>query len=235
MPQFDDQPKIWTGDDVFTEDVPEITEEQGTDLTVVDETPQLPSLEEQESIVKDSNLTDENKSMLGALVELNKTAAILAQIQNDETIEMQNKVIQATCTNFIQSRMMNNSTAEALKNKLLLNLMQNIEVLDLETQAKIYNDLTETSAIDAQQALAKITGGTGASNGTGGGINLTINNATAEGASINNPTLNVGGAAGPSITQLKEVTSLNNSVKAWGSAPMPKKVNPIDTEGVEKQ
>ena len=232
MPQFDDQPKIWTGDDVFTEDDIQEVDETSTDLAIVDETPQLPSLEEQESIVNSSDLKDENKNMLSALVELNKTAAILAQIQNDETIEMQNKVIQATCTNFIQSRMMNNSTAEALKNKLLLNLMQNIEVLDLETQAKIYNDLTETSAIDAQQALAKITGGTGTSGGTGGGINLTINNATAEGASINNPTLNVG-TAGPSITQLKEVTSLNNSVKAWGTAPMPKKVV-TDTESVEK-
>ncbi len=231
MPQFDDQPKIWTGDDVFVDEIPE---ETGTDLTTVDETPQLPSLEEQVSIVKDSDLKDENKKMLGALVELNKTAAILAQIQNDETIEMQNKVIQATCTNFIQSRMMNNSTAEALKNKLLNNLIQNIDVLDLETQAKIYNDLTEVSAIDAQQALAKMSGSTGTPSGTGGGINLTINNATAEGASINNPTLNVG-TAGPSITQLKEVTSLNNSVKAWGSAPMPKKVTPIDTEGTEKQ
>lgn len=232
MPGLDDQPRIWTGDDVF---VDEILEETGTDLTTIDETPQLPSLEEQASIVEDSNLKDENKKMLGALVELNKTAAILAQIQNDETIEMQNKVIQATCTNFIQSRMMNNNTAEALKNKLLNNLIQNIDVLDLETQAKIYNDLTEVSAIDAQQALAKMSGSTGTPSGTGGGINLTINNATAEGASINNPTLNVGGAAGPSITQLKEVTSLNNSVKAWGSAPMPKKVTPIDTEGTEKQ
>lgn len=229
MPQFDDQPKIWTGDDVFTDDV---VDETSTDLTIVDDTPQLPSLEEQESIVKESDLKEDNKNMLSALVELNKTAAILAQIQNDETIEMQNKVIQATCTNFIQSRMMNNSTAEALKNKLLLNLIQNIDVLDLETQAKIYNDLTEVSAIDAQQALAKMSGATGGMPGTGsGGINLTINNATAEGASINNPTLNVG--TGPSITQLKEVTSLNNSVKAWGSAPMPKKVV-TDTEGTEK-
>ena len=107
MPQFDDQPKIWTGDDVFTEDNIQEVDETSTDLAIVDETPQLPSLEEQESIVNNSDLKDENKSMLGALVELNKTAAILAQIQNDETIEMQNKVIQATCTNFIQSRMMN--------------------------------------------------------------------------------------------------------------------------------
>lgn len=170
--------------------------------------------------------------MLNALVELNKTAAILAQIQNDETIEMQNKVIQATCTNFIQSRMMNNTVAESLKNKLLMSLMENIDVLDLETKAKIYNDLTEVSAIDAQQALAKMAGSSGIPSSGNGGINLTINNATAEGASINNPTLNVG--SGPSITQLKEVTSLNNSVKAWGSAPMPKKVNAVDTKGIEK-
>lgn len=230
MPQFDDQPKIWTGDDVFTD---EITPEQTTDLAIIDETPKLPTLEEQEDIVNSSDLKDENKTLLGALVELNKTSAILAQIQNDETIEMQNKVIQATCTSFIHNRMMNNITAEQLKNKLLTNLLQNIDVLDLETQSKIYNDLTEVSAIDAQQALAKMSGASGSMPGSGsGGINLTINNATAEGASINNPTLNVG-TAGPSITQLKEVTSLNNSVKAWGSAPMPKKVV-TDTESVEK-
>ena len=231
MPQFDDQPRIWTGDDVFTEDN---QPQPNTNIVVVDETPQLPSVEEQEEIIATSSLKDENKNMLNALVELNKTAAILAQIQNDETVEMQNKVIQATCTNFIQSRMMNNQTAEQLKNKLLGNLIEHIDVLDLETQAKIYNDLTEVSAIDAQQALAKMGGSNGGGMpGGSGGINLTINNATAEGASINNPTLNVG--SGPTITQLKEVTSLNNSVKAWGSAPMPKKVTPIDTESVEKQ
>ena len=231
MPQLDDQPRIWTGDEeeFVLGDIPETS----TDLTVVDDTPAFPTVEEQANIVAESNLKEENKNMLGALVELNKTAEILAQIQNDETIEMQNKVIQATCTNFIQSRMMNNSTAEALKNKLLLNLINNIDVLDLETQAKIYNDLTEVSSIDAQQALAKMSGSSGG-NGMGGGqpgISLTINNATAEGASINNPTLNVG--SGPSITQLKEVTSLNNSVKAWGSAPMPKKIV-TDTESTEK-
>ena len=227
MPGFDDQPRIWTGEDVFTEE-----ETTSTDLIVIDETPQLPSVEEQVNIIAESDLKDENKSMLNALVELNKTAAILTQIQNDETVELQNKVIQAICTNFVTERMRNNQTAELVKNKILGNLVENIDVLDLETQAKIYNDLTEVSSIDNQQAMAKMGGASGMPSGSGGGINLTINNATAEGASINNPTLNVGG--GPSITQLKEVTSLNNSVKAWGSAPMPKKVNPIDTEGTEK-
>lgn len=226
---FDDQPRIWNGDseEFVLGDIPE-----STDLTVVDETPQLPSVEEQVNIIAESDLKDENKSMLNALVELNKTAAILTQIQNDETVELQNKVIQAICTNFVTERMRNNQTAELVKNKILGNLVENIDVLDLETQAKIYNDLTEVSSIDNQQAMAKMGGASGMPSGTSGGINLTINNATAEGASINNPTLNVGG--GPSITQLKEVTSLNNSVKAWGSAPMPKRVNPIDTEGTEQ-
>lgn len=224
---FDDQPRIWTGEDVFTEE-----ETTTTDLAIVDETPQLPSVEEQVNIIAESDLKDENKNMLNALVELNKTAAILTQIQNDETVELQNKVIQAICTNFVTERMRNNQTAELVKNKILGNLVENIDVLDLETQAKIYNDLTEVSSIDNQQAMAKMGGASGMPSSSGGGINLTINNATAEGASINNPTLNVGG--GPSITQLKEVTSLNNSVKAWGSAPMPKRVNPIDTEGTEQ-
>ena len=232
MPQFDDQPKIWTGDDVFVDDIPQ--EDVSTDLTVVDETPQLPTVEEQITIIDKSDLNDENKSMLNALVELNKTASVLAQIQNEETVELQNKVIQAICTNFVTERMRNNSTAELVKNKILGNLVEHIDVLDLETQAKIYSDLTEVSSIDNQQAMAKMSGASGGIPGTGsGGINLTINNATAEGASINNPTLNVG-TAGPSITQLKEVTSLNNSVKAWGTASMPKKINPIDTEGTEK-
>lgn len=231
MPQFDDQPKIWTGDDVFTEDDIQEVDETSTDLAIVDETPQLPSLEEQESIVNSSDLKDENKNMLSALVELNKTAAILAQIQNDETIEMQNKVIQATCTNFIQSRMMNNSTAEALKNKLLLNLMQNIEVLDLETQAKIYNDLTETSAIDAQQALAKITGGTGTSGGTGGGINLTLNNITGDNAGVTQNTLAVNTQA--PIQNLDTLNNLSSNLNSWKNAP--KKITPIDTTGTENK
>lgn len=228
MPQFDDQPKIWTGDDVFTEDV---IEETSTDLTTVDDTPQLPSLEEQTNIVKKSDLKEDNKNMLSALVELNKTAAILAQIQNDETIEMQNKVIQATCTNFIQSRMMNNSTAEALKNKLLLNLIQNIDVLDLETQAKIYNDLTEVSAIDAQQALAKMSGSTGSMPGTGsGGINLTINNATGDNSGITQNQLSVGNNA--PIANLSTISNLNKTVTDWGKVPT--KADIINVKGTEK-
>lgn len=226
MPQFDDQPKIWTGDEVFTEP----TEDEITDLTIVDETPQLPSLEEQETLVQDSTLKDENKSMLGALVELNKTAAILAQIQNEETIEMQNKVIQATCTAFVNDRMMNNRTAEILKNKLLVSLIDNVDVLDLETKAKIYNDLTEVSAIDMQQALAKMSGSTGAPGSTSGGINLTINNATGDNSGITQNQLSVGNNA--PIANLSNISNLNKTVTDWGKVPT--KADIINVKGTEK-
>lgn len=229
MPQLDDQPKIWTGDDVFVDDMPQ--EMPGTDIATIEEAP-LPSLEEQENIVATSNLKEDNKNMLNALVELNKTAAILAQIQNDETVEMQNKVIQATCTNFVQTRMMNNATAEALKNKLLGNLMQNIDVLDLETQAKIYNDLTEVSSIDMQQALAKMSGSTGTPIGnTGGGINLTLNNITGDGAGVTQNTVAVGTT--PPVSNLDTLNNLSTAMGTWKNAP--KKVKPIvDVEGTAK-
>ena len=229
MPQLDDQPKIWTGDDVFVDDMPQ--EMPGTDIATIEEAP-LPSLEEQENIVATSNLKEDNKNMLNALVELNKTAAILAQIQNDETVEMQNKVIQATCTNFVQTRMMNNATAEALKNKLLGNLMQKIDVLDLETQAKIYNDLTEVSSIDMQQALAKMSGSTGTPMGnTGGGINLTLNNITGDGAGVTQNTVAVGTT--PPVSNLDTLNNLSTAMGTWKNAP--KKVKPIvDVEGTAK-
>ena len=227
MPQFDDQPKIWTGDEVFTEP----TEDEVTDLTIVDETPQLPSLEEQETLVQDSTLKDENKSMLGALVELNKTAAILAQIQNEETIEMQNKVIQATCTAFVNDRMMNNRTAEILKNKLLVSLIDNVDVLDLETKAKIYNDLTEVSAIDMQQALAKMSGSTGAPGSTSGGINLTLNNITGDNAGVTQNTLAVNTQA--PVQNLDTLNNLSSNLNSWKNAP--KKITPINTTGTENK
>lgn len=228
MPQFDDQPKIWTGDDIFTD---EITPEQTTDLAIIDETPKLPTLEEQEDIVNSSDLKDENKTLLGALVELNKTSAILAQIQNDETIEMQNKVIQATCTSFIHNRMMNNITAEQLKNKLLTNLLQNIDVLDLETQSKIYNDLTEVSAIDAQQALAKMSGSTSIPAGSSGGINLTLNNITGDNAGVTQNTLAVNTQA--PVQNLDTLNNLSSNLNSWKNAP--KKITPIDTTGTENK
>lgn len=226
MAQFDDQPKIWTGDDILEEDV----KEQSTDLTLVDETPQLPSVEEQIDIINTSDLKEENKSMLNALVEVNKTAAILAQIQNDDTVELQNKVIQAICTNFVTERMRNNSTAELVKNKILGNLVEHIDVLDLETQAKIYNDLTEVSSIDNQQAMAKMGGGSSIPSGGNGGINLTLNNITGDNAGVTQNTLAVNTKA--PIQNLDTLNNLSSNLNSWKNAP--RKITPVDTTGTEK-
>lgn len=230
MPQFDDQPKIWTGDDVFVDDIPQ--EDVSTDLTVVDETPQLPTVEEQITIIDKSDLNDENKSMLNALVELNKTASVLAQIQNEETVELQNKVIQAICTNFVTERMRNNSTAELVKNKILGNLVEHIDVLDLETQAKIYSDLTEVSSVDNQQAMAKMSGASGGIPGTGsGGINLTLNNITGDNAGVTQNTLAVNTQA--PVQNLDTLNNLSSNLNSWKNAP--KKITPIDTTGTENK
>lgn len=230
MPQFDDQPKIWTGDDVFVDDIPQ--EDVSTDLTVVDETPQLPTVEEQITIIDKSDLNDENKSMLNALVELNKTASVLAQIQNEETVELQNKVIQAICTNFVTERMRNNSTAELVKNKILGNLVEHIDVLDLETQAKIYSDLTEVSSVDNQQAMAKMSGASGGIPGTGsGGINLTLNNITGDNAGVTQNTLAVNTQA--PVQNLDTLNNLSSNLNSWKNTP--KKITPIDTTGTENK
>lgn len=231
MPMNDDTPRIWTGSEYFEDEMPQ----ESTELAPIPEEPPLPSIAEQRDLVKNSDLTDENKGILNALVEINNTAQLLAQIHNEETKELQSKLIEATCTTFIQARMTNNAVAEKLKASILENLLENIGVLDLQTQAEILNNLTEVSAIDAQQALARMQGGSGGMPGGGTGINLTINNATAEGAAITTNTMNVGGAA--PVTQLKEVASLNNSVRSWSqNAPMPKRVNPTvqDAEVVNK-
>lgn len=224
---FDDTPKFWTEEDDIVI-VPE--QEQSTDLVIPEAAP-LPSIEEQETLVNESKLKDDSKNMLNSLIELNKTANLLIQIQNEETLEMQNKVIQATCTNFVQARMMNNATAENLKNKLLNNLIENIDVLDLETQAKIYNDLTEVSAIDAQQALAKVTGAPAGAGGGSGGINLTLNNITGDNAGVTQNTLAVNTQA--PIQNLDTLNNLSSNLNSWKNAP--KKITPIDTTGTENK
>lgn len=90
--------------------------------------------------------------------------------------------------------------------------------------------MSDVSNVDAQQAMANINGGAGAIPGQGSGINLTINNATSEGASITTNTLN---AQPQQVGQLKEVVTLNSSIKAWSNIPLPKK-KVIDADFTEK-
>lgn len=216
----DDLPKYWneeTGEVVDSE----IVDTQASLMPIEDVTP-LPTIAEQKQVVNnDTELSKESKSMLSSLIEMNKVAQTLDAIRSSETAEKRKTVVNAWCEAFISSRMRNNVVAEELKSKLLLRLMDRVDNLDLDTAARIYTDLHDVSNTDASQALASMNGEVGyVGNQSGSNINLTINNATSDGASITNNTLNTGGQP---ITQLKEVSTMNSSIKAWNTIPLPKR------------
>ena len=228
----DDLPKMWVEETEPNYDpiTGEIIETNTQALMPIEEEIPLPTISEQKDMVENSSLNAENKGMLQALVEMNNVAETLALIRSNESAEQRKTVITAWCENFMNSRMRNNVVAETLKAKLLERLLNNIDNLDLQTTAQIYNDLSDVSSVDAQQAMANINGGAGAMPGQGSGINLTINNATSEGASITTNTLN---AQPQQVGQLKEVVTLNSSIKAWSNIPLPKK-KVIDADFTEK-
>ena len=109
-------------------------------------------------------------------------------------------------------------------------LLNNIDSLDLEQTGILIEKLSNVNAIMAQRNPTTLGDPT---YGQGGqpAVNLTINNATAEGASINNPTLDVGGR--PPVQNLDSLNSLNNAMTGWKGAP--KKVTPVmDVERTNK-
>lgn len=216
----DDLPKYWneeTGEVLDSE----IVDTQASLMPIEDVTP-LPTISEQKQVVNDdTELSKESKSMLSSLIEMNKVAQTLDAIRSSETAEKRKTVVNAWCEAFISSRMRNNVVAEELKSKLLLRLIDRVDNLDLDTAARIYTDLHDVSNTDASQALASMNGEVGyVGNQSGSNINLTINNATSDGASITNNTLNAGGQP---IAQLKEVSTMNSSIKAWNTIPLPKR------------
>lgn len=211
-----DYPKYWNEEEIDPETGEIIS--PSAELVPIEEKVPLPTIEEQKTIVSSAiDLNPKDRGLLNSLVEMNNVAQTLLALRTQETAEQRRTVIQAWCENFINARMQNNVTAETLKQRLLIRLINNIDNLDLQTVSQIYNDLSETSSVDAQQAMASINGGTGTVGGSSG-INLTINNATSEGASITNNTLNTGPQ---NASTTKEVSILNNSIKAWGKVPIP--------------
>lgn len=217
-----DFPKYWTEEE-YDPETGEILQSSNTQelIPIEENVPEPLTTTEQKNIISSANdISTEGKEMLNGLVEINSIANVLAEIDTTETIEKRKTVVTAWCESFINSRMRNNVAAEMLKQKLLERLVNNVHNLDLQTSAEIYRDLTEVSSVDAQQAMSALNGNLG-NTPQSGGINLTINNATAEGATVTNNTLN---ATPQQVGQLKEVASLNASLKSWGqNIPLPKK------------
>lgn len=228
--QNNDTPKIWNEDNIkYDPETGEILEDfdnQPMDIVPVEEIP-LPSINEQKEIVANSDVSEEGKHLLGSLVEMNNIANTLSMLRNSETIEQRKTVITAMCEAFINERMRNNIVAEDLKRKLLERLLVNVDNLDLQTTAQIYNDLHDTSSVDSQQAMTNLNGGNPMVPGAGG-TTVNLNLATGEGANMNVNTLN---AQPQQIQQLKEVAALNTSIRAWQN--IPGKKQPIQAQIVD--
>jgi hypothetical protein len=222
-----DAPKIWKSpEEILAEQ--ELNKNQEL---MIPEEPSVPTLPIEDRLnIIDKEASDNDKGILNALVEVSKTANVLKQIDNEETQEGRNLVLKAWYDAFIQNKMQNSHTIEKVIAGLADRLLNNIDSLDLEQTGILIEKLSNVNAIMAQRNPTTLGDPT---YGQGGqpAVNLTINNATAEGASINNPTLNVGGR--PPVQNLDSLNSLNNAMTGWKGAP--KKVTPVmDVEGTNK-
>ena len=226
-----DLPKMWVDDEVdpITGEIYDNTSKMMPAVVEEEEKP-LPSIAEQLDMVSHYEGETADEEMLKGVVEMNKVAQMLMELRTKESEEIRRTVVQSYCETFINSRMKNNVVAETLKRKLLERLLINLDNLDLETAARIYIDISDVTGVEAQQALAQIMGGTGGNSAPQqGNIQLTINNASTDGASITSNTLNVN----PQTTaQLKDLDKLNASIKAWGNTPGIKKRD-IDVPYIE--
>lgn len=211
-----DLPKYWNEE---TGEIVETYPENSAALVPQEETAPLPTIAEQTEIVKAAEVNKDNMSMLNSLVEMNRVAETLNALRSTESQEMRRNVLTAWCESFVNSRMINNVAAERLKAKILEKLTDNLSVLDLDTISKIYSDLHEVSAVDMQQATSMVNGNLGGGFSQSAGTTVNLNLATGENGVITSQTLN---ATPQQVGQLKDLTGLNHSVKAWSNVPLPK-------------
>ena len=224
-----DLPKYWNEE---TGEIAETYPENSAALVPQEETAPLPTIAEQTEIVKAAEVNKDNMSMLNSLVEMNRVAETLNSLRSTESQEMRRNVLTAWCESFVNSRMINNVAAEKLKAKILEKLSENINLLDMETQAKIYSDLHEVSAVDMQQANSLVSGNLGGGFGQSAGTTVNLNLATGENGVITSQTLN---ATPQQVGQLKEVTQMNTAIKGWSNVQIPrKKATDTEFELIEK-
>lgn len=212
-----DLPKYWNED---TGEIIETYPENTALLVPQEEEVPLPTIAEQKDIVNMADVNKDNMAMLKSLVEMNQVAETLNALRSTESQDMRRNVLTAWCESFVNSRMINNMAAERLKAKILEKLTENLDILDLDTISRIYNDLHEVSAVDMQQASSMINGNLGGGFAPNTGTTVNLNLATGENGVVTAQTLN---ATPQQVGQLKEVSTLNNSIKAWNSIPLPKR------------
>lgn len=224
-----DTPKVWTEErenDTETspiENLPDTFEE-----------PAVPELTHEEKMKLVDEAPEDYKSMLGSLVEVSEMANTLQQLDTEESQAARARMLDLVAENFIRKRMNTNQKLEDMKLDLISRVWHNIDQLDLQTAFEMAARIHEMTAIDGQKPLGAYSNPTLMPTGDNSGpaVNLTINNATGQDSQITQNTLSVGNK--PPVSDLKTVSKMSETIKAWGN--IPKKSDPIiiNTEATSK-
>lgn len=180
------------------------------------------SEEEQYAIIK-QEAPEEHQGVLNTLMELNKTASVLAKIDSEEQIEQRNKVLNMVMEGFIQKRYMSNLKLEDLKEKLIQSVSDNIDNLDLVTQIDTLEKIHNITVVDAQRASG-LGNGVGAGMNGAPGVQINLNNAS-NGGTVEATTNTMTIGAGVTAENLKDVASLSATMKSMKESGAPRKVN----------
>lgn len=220
----------------------ELNNTSTTDIMEVEETP-VPVLTPEEKLEEIKSASEEHKDLLTALVEINKTADVLKKIDTEESMADRNKVLNIVFENFAQKRYMTNLKIEELKLDLIKSVMDNLDNLDLETRIDTIEKLHNMTTLDAQKALSNVSRGNNdmPMGNMPGGVNITLNNASGNGSidstTNSGPQINLNQGTTPD--QLKDVASLNSTLKSWKETGAPRKVNTeentVDASFTEKK
>lgn len=185
----------------------------------------VPLTPDEQTAIIEQEAPEEHKGVLNTLIELNKTASVLAKIDSAEQVEQRNKVLNMVMEGFIQKRYMSNLKLEDLKERLIESVSENIDNLDLVTQIDTLEKIHNITVVDAQRASG-IGAGVGGGMTPTPGVSITLNNASNGGtvdSTVTNNTMNVGNNV--TAENLKDVASLSATMKSMKESGAPRKVN----------
>ncbi len=224
MSATSDQPQLWIDETEKKEDfLGELTIQNSQEIAIVEEMP----IEKQKELIE-AEAPDDYKDALTSLVEVSQMTNILEAVDTEKSQYTRRRMLDLLSENFIRKRLSTNEKLESLKLDLLNRVWDNIEQIDLTTSFEMLSRIHEITAMEAAKPIGGYTDPSmaGVPGGLGGAtpaVNLTINNATGADSQITTNSMSIG--AKPPVEDLKTVSKLSETVKAWGNVP--KKVQPI--------
>lgn len=218
-----DQPQIWIDETEKKEDfLGDLTIQENNSVAIVEEVP----IEEQKRLIEEE-APEDYKGALTALVEVSQMTNILEAVDTEKSQYTRRRMLDLLSENFIRKRLSTNEKLESLKLDLINRVWDNIDQIDLTTSFDMLSRIHEITAMEAAKPIGGYTdpsmAGVPSGMGNTPAVNLTINNATGADSQITTNSMSIGNK--PPVSDLKTVSKLTETVKAWGDVP--KKVHPV--------